>query len=173
MAFNLDDYETVESRIKRFYEDNPSGRLITHNLTTVADREQKMWVTQSWVYLTPDDQANDLPKATGLAFEIDGVGMAQKFAALETCETSSLGRALANAGYSGDKRTSREEMEKVQRGNAPGQAVPDGMLDKIASAKDELELKVFWDQATADGYADAVKALVFERKATLKKAEKK
>jgi hypothetical protein len=173
MAFNLDDYETVESRIKRFYEDHKDGRLITENLTTEADRAKGLWVTRSFVYLTSEDQEKQLPKATGLAFEIDGVGMAQKFAALETCETSSLGRALANANYSGDKRTSREEMEKVQRGNAPGQVVPEGMLDKIANAKDELELKVFWDQATADGYADAVKALVFERKATLKKAGKK
>ena len=27
--FNLDDYETVESRIKKFYEQNPDGRIVT------------------------------------------------------------------------------------------------------------------------------------------------
>ena len=173
MAFNLDDYETVESRIRRFYEDNPSGRLITQNLTTEADRAQKMWVTQSFVYLTVEDQANGLPKANGLAFEIDGVGMAQKFAALETCETSSLGRALANAGYSGDKRTSREEMEKVQRGREPGVNIPDGFLDKVAGAKDNLELEAFWHEATNGGYGEAVKQAVFERKAVLNKKSSK
>jgi len=29
MRFNLEDYETVEERIRRFYEDNPDGRIIT------------------------------------------------------------------------------------------------------------------------------------------------
>jgi hypothetical protein len=61
-------------------------------------------------------------KATGLAFEIDGVGMAQKTAALETCESSAIGRALANAGYSGNKRTTREEMAKAERGVTPAPA---------------------------------------------------
>lgn len=173
MAFNLDDYETVESRIRRFYEDNPAGRLVTKNLTSKQDRAQKMWVTQSFVYLSAEDQANGLPKASGLAFEIDGVGMAQKFAALETCETSSLGRALANAGYSGDKRTSREEMEKVQRGRAPGDTIPEGFIDKVESAKDVVELEVWWNEALAGGFADSVKAQVFERKAVLTKKPSK
>jgi hypothetical protein len=45
--------------------------------------------------------------------------MANKTSALENAETSSIGRALANANYSGDRRSSREEMEKVARANAP------------------------------------------------------
>jgi len=74
---------------------------------------------QAIIYLNADDQLKDLPKATGLAFEVDGVGIPQKSSALEVCETSSIGRALANAGYSGDKRASREEMSKVNRGVTP------------------------------------------------------
>jgi hypothetical protein len=34
---------------------------------------------------------------------------------LENCETSAIGRALANYNYSGNKRPSREEMGKVAR----------------------------------------------------------
>jgi len=45
--------------------------------------------------------------------------MANKTSALENCETSAIGRALANCGYGGDKRVSREEMDKVQRGITP------------------------------------------------------
>jgi hypothetical protein len=45
--------------------------------------------------------------------------MANKTSALENCETSAIGRALANMGLSGDQRASREEMAKVQRGVAP------------------------------------------------------
>jgi hypothetical protein len=113
--FNLDDYETVEQRIRRFYADNPDGRIITHNLTTPADRSVSTWIVRSEVFLTAGDQANNLPKASGLAFEIDGSAGANQTSALENAETSSIGRALANAGYSGNKRASREEMAKVTR----------------------------------------------------------
>lgn len=108
--FNLADYETVEERIRRFYADNPDGRIMTQNLTTEADRAAATWIVQAFVFTS-----GDLPKASGLAFEVDGVGMANKTSALENAETSAIGRALANAGYSGNKRASREEMEKVAR----------------------------------------------------------
>jgi hypothetical protein len=125
-AFNPADYETVAERIKRFYADYPEGRIITKNLTTKQDRLASTWVVKASIFI-PNWQFVDetkyleqyVLKATGLAFEVDGVGMAQKTSALETAETSAIGRALANAGYSGDKRASREEMEKVARANAP------------------------------------------------------
>jgi len=117
--FNPADYETVAERIARFYKDFPDGRIVTKNITQQHDRAISTWVVQSWVYLTSEDQARGLPKATGLAFEIDGAGMANKTSALENAETSSIGRSLANAGYSGDKRVTREEMNKVNRGVTP------------------------------------------------------
>jgi hypothetical protein len=117
--FNLNDYETVESRIARFYKDHPDGRIITKNVTSIADRTVSTWVVKAIIYLTDADQERKLPKATGYAFEIDGAGMANKTSALENAETSSIGRALANAGYSGNKRTSREEMAKVERAVEP------------------------------------------------------
>lgn len=118
--FNLEDYETVEERIARFYEQYPDARIVTHNITTASDRTVGMWVVKATAYLTAGDQAEHLPKATGHAFEIDGQGMANKTAALENCETSAIGRALANLGMSGNKgRVTREEMEKVERGVTP------------------------------------------------------
>jgi hypothetical protein len=128
--FNLNDYETVEQRLHRAYKDHPLMRVITKNLTTLQDRQVSTWVVQAEIWLPyPDDMAEVALrsdgwylKATGLAFEIDGVGMAQKTAALETCESSAIGRALANAGYSGNKRTTREEMAKAERGVTPAPA---------------------------------------------------
>ena len=113
--FNLAEYETVAERIARFYKDNPDGRIITRNITSAQDRLISTWVVQAYIYLSSGDQANNIPKATGLAFEIDGTGMANKTSALENAETSAIGRGLANAGYSGDKRATREEMSKVKR----------------------------------------------------------
>lgn len=118
-SFNPAEYETVAERIARFYKDFPDGRIVTKNITQQHDRAISTWVVQSWVYLSSEDQARGLPKATGLAFEIDGAGMANKTSALENAETSSIGRSLANAGYSGDKRVTREEMNKVNRGVTP------------------------------------------------------
>lgn len=128
--FNLNDYETVEQRLHRAYKDHPLMRVITKNLTTLQDRQVSTWVVQAEIWLPYPDEMAEVAlrsdgwylKSTGLAFEVDGVGMAQKTAALETCESSAIGRALANAGYSGNKRTTREEMAKAERGVTPAPA---------------------------------------------------
>lgn len=104
--FNLADYATVEERLKLFWADpqNADARIVTINHTT----DPKLWITETRLYLTAGDQANDLPKTTGWASEA-----ATDAFALERCETSSLGRCLGNYIYSGSKRASREEMQKV------------------------------------------------------------
>lgn len=127
-SWNPADYETVAERIKRFYLDHPDGRIITKNVTRKEDRAVLTWVVKAEIWL-PFEQSIDGPhfskqpgaylKATGYAFEIDGQGMANKTSALENAETSSIGRALANAGYSGDRRATREEMAKVDRNQTP------------------------------------------------------
>lgn len=138
--FNLADYETVEERLKRFWAmpEHADARIITINHTTPADRSVNMWVVETRIYLTREDQLDNLPKATGWAFEIDGAGMANKTSALENCETSSIGRCLANMNLSGNKRTSRNEMEKVERGITPKpatdwQAQIDALTDVVAA----------------------------------------
>jgi hypothetical protein len=155
--FNLADYETVEQRIARFYKDQPDGRIITHNLTTPQDRAVLTWVVQTIIYLSGDDQARGLAKATGLAFEVDGTGGANKTSALENAETSSIGRALANANYSGNRRTSREEMAKVERGQTPATGAwteanakdRDAIIKKIAAIKTKEDLRALWTEHVA------------------------
>jgi hypothetical protein len=137
--FNLQDYETVEERLKRAHEMYPDMRVVTVNHTTPADRTVSTWVVEARIYLTGEEQMADCPKATGWAFEVDGMnGMANKTSALENCETSAIGRCLANMNLSGNKRTSREEMAKVERGVTP---------------KAPAKPKVDW-QAQIDGLAD-------------------
>ena len=144
--FNLNDYETVEERIKRFYEANEDGRITTENLTTDTDRATGTWIVKASVYLTAGDQANNLPKATGLAFEIDGGQGANQTSALENGETSAIGRALANAGLSGNKRASREEMVKVEKGTP----ITD-WLAKAEAAGDIDKIRLVYAQAKAQG----------------------
>jgi len=153
--FNLEDYETVEERIRRFYEDNPDGRIITEwanagEYVYNAEREtgKRTWVVKATVYLTGSEQGYNRPKATGLAFEIDGGSGANQTAALENAETSAIGRALANASYSGNKRASRTEMAKVAK------AEPVDYLAKLEGLNDIQSIRLTYAQAKAAG-ADA------------------
>jgi hypothetical protein len=158
--FNLNDYETVEQRIKRFYKDNPDGRIITENQTTLQDRQVSTWVVKAEIWLPswtlPQEAGGwiELPhrtgwflKATGLAFEVDGVGMANKTSALENAETSAIGRALANAGYSGNKRASREEMAKVARETKPSATSKDWLAMAKELGNDIEGLRLLYSQA--------------------------
>jgi hypothetical protein len=152
-SFNLADYETVEQRIKRFYTDNPNGRIITKNKTSPTDRAVSTWVVKAEIWLPIEGEArfdDAYLKATGWAFEIDGQGMANKTSALENAETSAIGRALANAGYSGNKRASREEMAKVARADAPKRDFV-AEADKLALTYDVDGLRLLYTDAVAAG----------------------
>lgn len=150
--FNLADYETVDSRIKRFYKDYSGGRIITELFTDfIGDVDSTRWIVKASVYKT--DDLSRLPDATGLAFEVDGVGMANRKSALENCETSAIGRALANAGYSGDRRASREEMAKAKSSAKPVTvSLPDDCFVRIAAAKSKDDLQSIYEEAITGGW---------------------
>jgi hypothetical protein len=118
--FNLEDYETVEERLIKFWKEHPDGRIDTKLVDASATR----FIVQAYVYRTEVDQH---PWASGLAEEtISGRGV-NATSALENCETSAIGRALASAGYATKgKRPSREEMAKVQE-----QSKVKAELDKV------------------------------------------
>ena len=106
--FNLEDYETVEERLVKFWKDHPDGQIHTKVLEHTTAR----FIVEASIYRT---EADSRPWTTGLAEEtVQGRGI-NATSALENCETSAIGRALANAGYATKgKRASREEMSKVK-----------------------------------------------------------
>lgn len=168
--FNLDDYETVEERIKRFYADWPDGRIVAYEMSEPSDRDKGYWVVRAQVFMDHEDQHMMCPKATGLAFEIEGTAGANKTSSLENAETSAIGRALANAGYSGNKRASREEMEKVGRGpvpTAPEPEVPVAFLISVDAAVSVEELQGLWNDAVKAGYSNQVTKIVGKKKREL------
>ena len=110
--FNLDNYETVEDRLKKFWKDYPKGR-IDSNVVHITDDGTCVTI-RTEIYKDIND---DKPVTTGIAQETKGQGgFANADAWMENCETSSIGRALANWNYQGSTkpRPSREEMSKVQ-----------------------------------------------------------
>jgi hypothetical protein len=143
--FNLADYETVEDRLKKAHALYDDLRIVTKWINRYDHEAPRTWVVKASIYLTAGDQANDLPKATGHAVEIDGTGGANNGSALENAETSAIGRALANMNLSGNKRASRQEMEKVNR-----MAAMDYLADADKATTVE-ELRKLYTLAMANG----------------------
>jgi hypothetical protein len=102
----LDGYEPVEDRIRRFYKDHPAGRITT----TILHHDERTFIVNAAIFR----EGEDVPAATGHAQEVVGSTNVNKLSALENCETSAIGRALANLNYAPKgARPSREEMSKV------------------------------------------------------------
>ena len=109
--FRLEDYDTVEVRLKRFWIDHPTGAVITDMVSVTPDHKSVIVRAKVWF-----DKADVMPTGVGLAQETQGGNGPNSTSWLECCDTSAVGRALANCGYSGNLRPSREEMAKVSRG---------------------------------------------------------
>lgn len=128
--FNLEDYETVEERLVKFWKDNPEGRIIT----TLLDFSVSRFIVRAEIY-----RNSDIPTiwTTGLAEEtVQGRGV-NATSALENCETSAIGRALANAGYATKgKRASREEMSKVKAKADTEAVIADAKAKMATTAKE-------------------------------------
>jgi hypothetical protein len=117
--FNLADYETVEVRLEKFIKDYPDFRISTELEVCEKDR----YIVKAYLFKTTQCSS---AFSTGLAEEkVTDRGVNQT-SALENCETSAIGRALANAGYAAKgKRPSREEMTKVVAAKPVKPAVAD------------------------------------------------
>jgi hypothetical protein len=146
--FNLNDYETVEERHARAITEYPDLRCVIVNHTTPQDRAVGTWVVEARVYLNAEDQERELPKATEWAFEVDGVGMANKTSALENACTSALGRSLRWA-LGGSKGPTKQEMEKVARGQTPKLPSRDFLAEagELAKNKDLDALRLLYSEA--------------------------
>jgi hypothetical protein len=73
--------------------------------------EASRYIVKAYLY---KDASDGVAWATGYAEETVSSRGVNQTSALENCETSAIGRALANAGYAPKgKRPSREEMSKV------------------------------------------------------------
>jgi hypothetical protein len=149
--FNLEDYETVEVRLEKFIKDFPDFRVETELVSFQNDR----YIVKAWIYRT---FADSTPFSSGLAEETISSRGVNATSALENCETSAIGRALANAGYaSKGKRPSKEEMVKVARtkfADKPKEYIP------VVNESDPWTIKTVAAPSTSAEAVELVKDII-------------
>ena len=135
--FNLADYETVEVRLEKFIKDYPDFRIATELESFASNR----YIVKAYLFKTAQDQ---VAWATGYAEETISERGVNSTSALENCETSAIGRALANAGYAAKgKRPSREEMTKVVA-QKPAKPPVQDLVQAIKAADKEPAEQDYW-----------------------------
>ena len=114
MAFNLEDYTTVQERSNIFWERWPNGAVRTR---IISESDTRVIVVCELFRESTDPQ----PFATGHAKEVISDRGVNRDFALENCETSARGVAFKAANIGTEKNgPSREEMVRVKE----KQAVP-------------------------------------------------
>jgi hypothetical protein len=130
--FNLENYETVDERLEKFWAKYPDGAILTELVAHAHDK----YIVKASIYKT---YADSIPFATGFAEETVSSRGVNSTSALENCESSSIGRALHTGGISkhseGKPRPSREEMAKVN--NSKPKPFAEKLAEKITVAKED------------------------------------
>ena len=130
MAFNLDDYTTVQERSNIFWERYKDGAIRTE----IIEASNTRFIVICKLYRQSDDAQ---PFAVGHAQEVISDRGVNRDFALENCETSARGVAFKAANIGTEKNApSREEMEKVKRleTNKPNYSAPNTRSRAVENA---------------------------------------
>lgn len=118
LAWNPDEYATVKERVEAFRATYPTGRIVTE----LHSRSRERVTFRALVYRSTEERD---PAATGWASEREGDGEVNAVACLENAETSAVGRALANLGFSASRRRAGDgRAPDVRPADARGAGAP-------------------------------------------------
>jgi hypothetical protein len=152
--FNLDNYEDVDSRIHKFYEEYEDGAILTEEVH--YNEENGTVIFKALAYRTHLDNS---PSSVGYARGIRKDRGVDRDFWYENCETSAIGRALANLGLSAKgKRASALEMARVndsKEAPAPIRVRTEEQKEFLKTTNPAAE--IVWD-TTIEPPADVVSA---------------
>ena len=123
---SLDDYEPVAVRLDRWFKaETAAGHIPRVNTTLLSTpgADTCVFRAELWRITSLADGAGERSTllASGHAEEIRGQGNVNRTSHVENCETSAIGRALANwnqiSHHTLGGRPSREEMQKATTSN--------------------------------------------------------
>ena len=151
------EYKTVAERVNEFHGDEHGCSIITEIVSNDGD----IVIMKASIV-----DAKDRIVATGFAEEVRGSTNINKTSALENCETSAIGRALANFGYAGTEFASadevanaigqQKELEVIGRYTALGKALQDNfesvacIKEAIANGQLETAVEAFGEMSEDD-----------------------
>ena len=166
--FNLENYEDVDTRIHAFYARYEDGSILTELISN--DEEKGIVVFKAVAFRTYVDTA---PSAVGYARGARKDRGVDRDFWFENCETSAIGRCLANLGLSAKgKRASSLEMAKVNDAKtspAPIRVRTEEQKEFLSATNKEAE--IVWDTtiidrkytlAIIDGVTEALTMFGFE-----------
>jgi len=131
MAFNLDDYTTVQERSNIFWERYPNGAVRTR---IVSESDTRVIVVCELFR----DNSDEKPFATGEAKEVISDRGVNRDFALENCATSARGVAFKVANIGTEKNgPSREEMARVNEKQAVARTFSVDRTEPLPISNDE------------------------------------
>lgn len=138
--FDLTQYSTVAERLDLFWSKYPQGRIHTE----IVHFEEQQVIVKASVWTDRDDPD---PVTVDFAEERPDTSPVNRVSHIENACTSAIGRAIADLGgeFSGTKRPSREEMQKVERRS---------QVDWVAESEaltDVDALRLLWTEAKRAG----------------------
>lgn len=138
------EYKTVAKRVDEFRKEHKQELGIQTNLVSIDER--------TVVIKAEIINKEGFVIATGYAEENRQSSTINKTSALENCETSAIGRALANFGLAGGEYASADEVaQAISQQNS---------VKKYGMDFEEIQahLDVLDDKASVDAYAKELKA---------------
>jgi hypothetical protein len=134
-SFNPAEYALVADRITSFYERCPTGRIVTELVSRIDRGGGAYEITfRAQVFRSADDAQ---PAATGFASEREDDGDINAVACVENTETSAIGRALANLGFTAAlRRPSYEEMQKAARARTRLASIEGGLKESSTQVRE-------------------------------------
>ncbi len=140
------EYQTVALRVQKFREQHPDWSIITALISRDAE-------TVVMLASVMNDQNRII--ATGHAEEFRSASQINSTSALENCETSAIGRALAAAGFGGTEFASANEVQNAIHQQSPKKVQINSYVKKIEESANLEELKTNFKEAFGAAQSDA------------------